>query len=373
VLQLGKLALAIRVDQLNVPSVAEKRQDPVTLPTHIPQFDGMRAFAILAVMCLHASTYTSRVFHLDRVFAFGWAGVDLFFVLSGFLITGILLDAKTTPRYFRNFYARRALRIWPLYYSVLIFFFVLLPIAFKTGHLAQATHKWPIYAAYLQNVLLRDMGYGPLAHTWSLAIEEQFYLVWPLFVFLFTRKGLRNILLATLVVSLLLRLAGNNLGWGFHFVYTFPLCRFDSIAMGGLTAYWVRSPECSRLKLRRTGLAAILIGFPGLTASLILERQYAFVFSFFGLFFTGCLILSLVYDCSILRLGALRYVGKVSYGLYLFHLPIFRLTEVLSQNWKISPAGSVAFEFFASFIVASTSWYVFERPLLRLKRRFRCA
>src|SRR5687767_2907742 len=161
----------------------------------IPALDGLRGIAIILVM-LHHFTYYRPNSGIDAQIAsvlfFGWAGVDLFFVLSGFLITGILLDTRDSKRYFSTFYARRTLRIFPLYYLVLLLAFVVLP-KFPALHpvlLGQVgpvdlPPQWP-YWLYLTNFSIADGGWvhGWVDVAWSLAIEEQFYLVWPLMIWL---------------------------------------------------------------------------------------------------------------------------------------------------------------------------------------------
>jgi peptidoglycan/LPS O-acetylase OafA/YrhL len=158
----------------------------------IPALDGLRGIAIILVM-LHHFTYYRPETGIDAVIAgvplFGWVGVDLFFVLSGFLITGILLDSRGSTRYFTNFYARRTLRIFPLYYLVLFLALVALP-QFPSVHTVLAGDiemppRWP-YWAYLTNFSVAERGFvhGWVDVAWSLAIEEQFYLVWPLVIWL---------------------------------------------------------------------------------------------------------------------------------------------------------------------------------------------
>ena len=150
----------------------------------LPQLDGIRGIAILLVL-VH-NTNPSASLHIAAISTYGWMGVDLFFALSGFLITGILLDTKQSDGYFRNFYARRCLRIWPLYYSLLIFMFVIVPHArpAEAHAIFERSAPWWAYPFFLQNFLVAipQQAAGALGVTWSLAIEEQFYLVWPLFV-----------------------------------------------------------------------------------------------------------------------------------------------------------------------------------------------
>src|SRR5580704_8273950 len=150
----------------------------------IPQLDAVRGIAVLLVLLHNTDVYPAL--HLHLISANGWMGVDLFFVLSGLLITGILLDTKESDGYFKNFYARRCLRIWPLYYSVLILMFVIVPhLRPQDAHaIFQRSSPWWAYPFFLQNffVAIPAQAAGPLGVTWSLAIEEQFYLVWPLFI-----------------------------------------------------------------------------------------------------------------------------------------------------------------------------------------------
>ena len=133
--------------------------------------------------------------------------MDLFFVLSGFLITGILVRSKEEPDYFTNFYARRALRIWPLYYALLIFSFVLLPwIAPQLkATIFERSHPWQSFPFFLQNFMIKGEAFDTLRVTWSLAVEEQFYLVWPMIVLLMPRRTLKYVALAAVAVSMMVR------------------------------------------------------------------------------------------------------------------------------------------------------------------------
>src|SRR5438093_6975850 len=180
--------------------------------------------------------------YLQQVFANGWMGVDLFFVLSGLLITGILLDTKHSPGYFTNFYARRCLRLWPLYYSVIVLMFVVVP-ALRPSE-AQAifdrSSPWWAYPLFLQNFLVPHltMATGLLAVTWSLAIEEQFYLVWPWVVRYCSTAQLGRLAVAVIVLSPVLRYWLDRRGVDLHH-NTF--CRLDALMAGALLAVTVRS------------------------------------------------------------------------------------------------------------------------------------
>src|SRR5690242_7378387 len=174
------------------------------VPGYIPQFDGVRGLAVLMVLIGH-SAFLERLPHAGML-EYARFSVDSYFVLSGFLITGILLDSKGSEHYFRNFYARRALRIWPLYYLLLFLVFVVAPL-FLHSMRATAAGVWPAFVFYVQNIALvyRDTYPFALGATWSLAVEEQFYLTWPLLVFLLRRRALAIVSASLVVVSLSLR------------------------------------------------------------------------------------------------------------------------------------------------------------------------
>src|SRR5882724_2441759 len=146
------------------------------LPHHMEQLDVLRGIAVLVVMIYHSCGNVPSL-HLVSVFRYGWTGVDLFFVLSGFLITGILLQTKNTQNYFLNFYARRALRIWPLYFCILALGFLVIPLfqPHLRSMIFEQCRPWQAYLFFVQNVLVPESGkFGPLEITWSLCVEEQF-------------------------------------------------------------------------------------------------------------------------------------------------------------------------------------------------------
>jgi len=198
------------------------------------QLDAVRGIAILLVI-FHNQSQKYPSLHLQRLFADGWMGVDLFFVLSGFLITGILVDAKTSDGYFKNFYARRCLRIWPLYYSLIVFMFVVVPwLRPSDAHtIFERSSPWWAYPLFLQNFLIKAPtdATGPLAVTWSLAIEEQFYLVWPLVIRYCSEAQVRRMAVAVMCLSPILRFF-----LSFHDVnlYTNVFCRLDGLMAGAL-------------------------------------------------------------------------------------------------------------------------------------------
>src|SRR5439155_6239195 len=228
----------------------------------IPQLDAVRGVAILLVI-LHNERSVFPSLHLERLFANGWMGVDLFFVLSGFLITGILLDSTPSDRDVTNFYARRCLRIWPLYYALLVFMFVIVPrLRPSDAHTVfDKSSPWWAYPLFLQNVLIPSPtnAAGPLAVTWSLAIEEQFYLVWPWVVRYASRAEIRRLALLVIGLSPALRLylAGHDVN-----LYTNVFCRLDGLMAGALLALLIRTDQFSPSKFIPRARTLLFVAVP---------------------------------------------------------------------------------------------------------------
>ncbi len=326
----------------------------------------------------------------------GCSGVDLFFVLSGFLITGILYDAKADPHFFRNFYARRVLRIFPLYYGFLFAYFQVLPRLHQfTPAMQRMAEHQPWLWGYASNLLMARTGHWAfvvdwmdLGHFWTLAIEEQFYLAWPLVVFLLPRRALLGTCIGCMAGALLLR-------WGLLIghaspvtVELFTLCRVDALAAGGLAAVLVRG---DRTRWRRhLGAAALALG--AMVAVIALARgQWSDsdpVILRVGLTLLALLCAALVLLAAEDEPGpvarwfthpALQWFGTYSYAMYVFHvamiplftrlLPIPRLAAALGSAY-----GAVAV--FTAVSIAGTaaaawlSWHLYEKHFLKLKRYF---
>jgi len=370
----------------------------VRLERHLPGLDGVRGLAILGVMLLHFVSDSTPQNLLEtlvvKATGFGLLGVDLFFVLSGFLITGLLLDAKPGPGYFRNFYARRTLRIFPLYYLVLaLLFFVLplatvLPPALEVARVKQAW-LWSYTANYYVAARGSWSSLGYVTHFWSLAIEEQFYLAWPLVVFLSRRETLERICGAVIVVGLGLRIALAVSGVSEISISVFTPCRVDTLCVGGLVATLVRRPAGPGPLVRRAGAAALGIAGATLVVSVwcaatkvglpVLHQVRS---SLYALFFAALTLLSLRPEgvsARLFRNGALRTLGKYSYGLYVYHgLFSYFLTEQGAEERLTAALGSHAAAMLAravlgfgiSFLVSWVSYELFERRFLALKRFF---
>lgn len=334
----------------------------------VPQLDAIRGLAVLAVL-VHNTDSTSYTGFVARN---GWMGVDLFFVLSGFLITGILLDTKSKEGYFRNFYARRCLRIWPLYYCALLFMFVIVPLVRHSE--AQQIFEprsmpWWSYFVYLQNFLVPTVtkATGLLGVTWSLAVEEQFYLVWPLVVRFCNEQTLRRIAIGIICLDPILRLVLVQRGFD---VYPNTFCRLDGLMWGALLALMFRGQAFSREGHVRGAWAILLVAAP--LAFVTAHRVEWAVYSFTALASASFVYLALTskqkWLQAILANRFLVYSGVISYGIYLLEkIPI---DAVKSFRLSGQPAIVLLITAAITYLLATLSWNLLEKPTLRLKRFF---
>lgn len=266
----------------------------------------------------------------------GWSGVDLFFALSGFLITGILLDSKGAPNYFSSFYARRFLRIFPLYYATLAIIFVTAaaaPDLLRIRTLVPESRDWWTYFAYLQNWPLVQRGGSPRAnivgHFWSLAVEEQFYLVWPLCVWLLSRRVLFRLCCAGIAGALLFRCILVSLYGGETLVIHRTASRMDCLLIGSALAIAIR--EGWPITRRTIRLLAIAGGALVLLIAVFRPLELIETNTFMQTIgVTGFALLSASLIGTILSGGGrvfhlrpLRALGKYSYGIYVLHQPVF--------------------------------------------------
>jgi len=367
---------------------------------HFPVLDGLRGTAILMVIACHVRV-ESTASYFDRgllhALDFGQHGVDLFFVLSGFLITGILLDSKGSPSYFRTFYLRRTLRIFPLYYLYLGLRLLLIPTLAQRLHvpssplIAAQSHGaffW-LYGSNLLSFFYPDASIGGgLMHLWSLAVEEQFYLVWPLLIFFVPRRALTCVCIAVILGGAALRVYFCDVGLE-SLAYAFTLCRADALAAGSLVAIAVRRPWEPQ-GLWRTGFllalsaAALIIGrmaLWGWTPHETGTTTYGITLAV--LLFVGLLLCAVSggsWSAHVFNLSLLRRVGKYSYGMYVFHFFVFRAVVTVTAHVHFpgsvdTPLVREIVQFLAvsslTFVVALGSWHGFEKWFLRLKDRFR--
>lgn len=337
----------------------------------IPQLDAVRGVAILIVM-LHNLSLKYALFRWQQLFNDGWMGVDLFFVLSGLLITGILLDTKDSEGYFKNFYVRRCLRIWPLYYSLIFFMFVAMRFLNRSEYhvVIQQSSPWWAFPLFLQNFLLpvSTNAAGPLGVTWSLAIEEQFYLIWPLVIAFCTREQLRRIAFAVMYVSPPLRYY-----LSLHHVnlYTNVFCRLDGLMAGALLALLVRSGSFVAARLLKGAWILLVVAAPLAFITELLGARWI-VFSFTALasaaFVYVCMFSSQKLLQVVMKNRFLIYTGTISYGLYLLHkIPIgmVEAAHLERHTYLLLPIIIVT-----SYVLAALSWNLLEKPFLKLKRYF---
>jgi peptidoglycan/LPS O-acetylase OafA/YrhL len=337
----------------------------------IPQLDAIRGLAVLFVLLHNTDIYPSL--HLQLIAGNGWMGVDLFFVLSGFLITGILADTKKSGGYFRNFYARRCLRIWPLYYSVLLFMFVMVPLLRPSeAHTVfeARSQPWWAFPLFLQNFLvpIPSMATGPLGVTWSLAVEEQFYLFWPLVVRFCNEAQLRKIAIAVICLSPALRL---YLSLHQADIYANTFCRLDGLMAGALLALVIRSDGFLPSMFVMQAWITFLVSAP---FALIFEALHArwIVFSLTAVASVSFVYLALFstrrWLQAFLTNRLLVYTGTISYGIYLLQkIPLDAVeTFHLDKHQFLALPVTTA----ATYAMAALSWNLLEKPFLKLKRFF---
>jgi peptidoglycan/LPS O-acetylase OafA/YrhL len=353
----------------------------------MPELDTIRGIAVLAVFLLHAFSwqYGGLQFGaLARIFLAvtqpGWIGVNLFFVLSGFLITGILLDSKGKPLFYRRFYTRRALRILPAYYSLLLL--LLLLHSSSVGFVGLSF----VYLANVTDLFGVACGYGPL---WSLAVEEHFYIFWPAIVHKLTAKRLAAVSAAIIMFEPILRAVCFTLGWGKDGLAWYTWFVADGLAAGNLLAIVLRSTiprkQVQQLcaLLLSSGLLMGILGRPfGITTR---ERLLgaALQHTTVNIFFAGVLLLFLLAGTSskkhYVNNSVLRFFGYISYGLYLNHILAFRIYDrICLRYWPWLVPSNNHFELVVlKFAVAGgcavgtayLSRKYFEEPFLRIKDR----
>jgi peptidoglycan/LPS O-acetylase OafA/YrhL len=350
---------------------------------YVAELDGLRGIAILLVM-IHRMYPRAGAAATPWPIEAGWIGVDLFFVISGFLIAGILLDTRDDPAYFRNFYARRVLRIFPLFYLLVGGMLLAFPLAHHSDFLRQAgSPLWYLFQLgnIPESVLGRDPPYW-LAPVWSLAIEEQFYLTFPMLVRWTDPARLGRRLAVIAVFALGLRIVTTA---AFpdreRLQYLFTLCRLDTIAIGCGLAVIVRSRRYAavRAQLPRV-LVPVAVGAAVVALVTQLDRTSwfgrTFGYDVVAIGFAALVLLVLERRdhaaTAILRFAGLRYPGKLCFGLYLLHRPADTLVSAVAARSGLD-AASLAWlpvKLAVALGLATASWRLLEQPFLRLKRRF---
>lgn len=365
----------------------------------VKELDGIRGIAILLVFAFHAfkraSYFTANPIldYIAKLTSIGWIGVDIFFVLSGFLITSILLQKKGEKDYFKNFYARRVLRIFPLYYLMLgvtISFMSVVEPDVQT-HILE---RLPFYLLYQQNWLMAAGDLPPiyLLITWSLAIEEQFYLFWPFLIYFLQKRALVvaniSIILLSIIVRIIVALVSNDPTSALYIAYYSTITRLDTLALGALIAIIFKESVLWQEKLKKIALPALLCSMVLVLIVVLMpnsDQLYNNVpvrltgYTVLAIMGGSSIVISLTYERSFLlrrffRNKVLRFFGQYSYALYLIHpliLQIFLdiLWDAKFRGWQ-AYVSYLFISFSLTIILSMLSWNLMEKRMLSLKRYF---
>jgi peptidoglycan/LPS O-acetylase OafA/YrhL len=373
--------------------------------SRIPELDGLRGIAIISVVLMHYfynpdPHLTGPVHQIQRIFALGWSGVDLFFVLSGFLIGGILMDQRGSPSYFKTFYLRRAFRILTIYYAWLCLFLLFILVGGPFLRLHTHSGQLPalnldIYRHFLFLQNLWDVDYTTLAvwwfsHLWSLAVEEQFYLIAPLLVRYLPQRLLPPVLGVVVVAAPILRIlvrlhSGQEVNWS---AYRLMPCRADSLAIGILLAYAWRSDAIRGRILGKPG--QLYLAFAVLSAGMVgIWWRYpnpndpvtqSIGYSVIALFYAVLLIISIGLPSGpvaiFIRWRPLQEFGRISYCLYLIHLVVgyfcfgFLTRSIVHfSDWRSGLVGVLSLA--VAYGLCRLSWTYFEHPLVQRGHRYK--
>ncbi len=361
---------------------------------HWPALDGLRGISILLVIVHNIdafSTASGWLWPAQLLAQAGWIGVQIFFVLSGFLITLILLDTRDSNNYYRAFFARRALRIMPLYYLVLFAGLIVLPalVELSPERLVSYQHQFWLWTFLTNWAEPFDRTVQGFPHFWSLAVEEQFYLLWPLLIRRSSSHGALALCVALMVAALVIRCAMLFSDAKPEMIYMFTICRMDALAAGGLCALLLRASGTIQYLDRRRhllapcglalGAAAALLtsGFAPFAATTLTYGHSLLAISI------ALILLSLVLPHPpgvsstlqrLLAFGPLRSTGKYSYAMYVLHIPLFAIAATLPQSVRTMslehPLLNTVILTGCCYLAGALSYHVIEKPFLALKRRF---
>lgn len=364
-------------------------------PKHISVLDGIRGLAVILILFHHSLLLPQTPTTADRFVELAsrplWIGVDLFFVLSGFLITGILSRTHDHPKYFLNFYARRSLRIFPLYFFSLFLFIVLFPAlpwsgfdAYRSIGTAEKSAFWLYYINYFHRFTWPP---GNLGHYWSLCVEEHFYLVWPMVLWLFRGKALVPALIGIVLTTCFRILAIKTNWWTPELGYHASHLRMDSILAGALAfslqQRYSDHPIFHRLlksliiPLSLATVAVVLFGKVRSTSTGNLIGMPVINLTMSALLLlvlnsSPTSILNRVFSARLMLLA-----GKYSYAIYIFHFPLLYLAYEFTgftphRGQAVWPHAivPVVIMFVGSALLATLSWHLLESRFLSLKRHF---
>jgi peptidoglycan/LPS O-acetylase OafA/YrhL len=344
-----------------------------------PALDGIRGVAILVVMAFNA-----RLSFVQG----GYLGVDIFFVLSGFLITSLLIQEhhRTSKINLKNFYYRRALRLLPALFALMLFILVYAAIL-QPKEKVIITCKHILYTLfYVANWAqtgYKSTGIGVLSHAWSLSVEEQFYILWPLFLIVLLRSGLKR----KGIIALLLFFISVSIAWGAwlwyegtHYlrIYLGSDTRAHELLIGCLTALLIHWGTIGQTKGTRNAFRLLSVISIAAIFYAILNVPVSSGFLYNGGFAliavgTAAIIINILLFPSglwrVFEFPPLVWIGKVSYGLYLWHFPVFEAAKQMLQG-RLNSFIYEVLQFGTVFVVAATSYYVLEKPFLKLKQHF---
>jgi peptidoglycan/LPS O-acetylase OafA/YrhL len=382
---------------------AASKSSPINSSLRIPALDGLRGIAILLVLLWHSIFHASFNHHplMNRLVGIGrlsWSGVDLFFVLSGFLIGGILLDNHDSPKFFKTFYLRRAYRILPLYFTVV----TLCWLTFQAGHhgwtpygrmdLFKGRVPWWAFFTLTQNLWMARMGVfsgASLSLTWSLAIEEQFYLTLPFVVRRLAPKNLIYLVAGVIFAAPVLRaLLIRYLSYGAFAAYVLTPCRADALGLGVLCAILVRRERTWNYLLTHRAWIYAVSAILGLCVAVITFRAYPLFtdalygleYSVLALFYASVLLIAITGEDKFVKTvfcnRFLMRLGVVAYGTYLLHYIVINgLSFLLTAHTTLSPVtvflGAPLLGVVVAVAVAGISWRFFEKPLVGRARAYK--
>jgi peptidoglycan/LPS O-acetylase OafA/YrhL len=397
-------------ERLRLTQNTMTRRQPSGGVERISTLDGLRGIAVLLVLLMHFTPdylMNNRALEwFKKLLQAGWIGVDLFFVLSGFLITRILLREKGAPNYFKNFYARRALRIFPLYFVTLFIFIHIIPLlGMGSIHEVNEVQSMQIWQwLYLTNFGLWlhgsrgfSAGFVEFRHFWSLAVEEHFYIVWPAVVLLCNPRQLRIVCLSLMTIALLIRVGYYCASSPVHsanYFYVLTFCRFDALAAGAFIAALLGNATTKDLRsvlrnarLIQLAIALILIisayWMKGLWSGSAFMKTIGFTLVAIG--FGALLVDWTLSDESAIqkRIGnssMLGFFGKYSYGLYIIHgvigpalnfvFPVETWLECLSEWPLLRMLSLLLVKIGICIPIAMISWFVLENRFMALRRHF---
>jgi peptidoglycan/LPS O-acetylase OafA/YrhL len=355
-----------------------------TTNSHIPQLDGVRGIAILLVLLWHYlpcqidAEPGSLLFHFRQMFVMTWSGVDLFFVLSGFLITLSLLNRSGQPNYFRRFFFDRICRIFPVYYLLLGLFV----LAHGQSYFQQGAFTWlmdePLpfwsYALFLQNIMMsvdESFGANSISITWSLALEQQFYLLMPLMIRFVPRRGLFVVFVIVALCAPILRTAVP----GFHAFVLLPW-RFDSLMVGACLALGFRSQAfMAWAKDQQYNLSAVLlimllgVGAMSYRPAEVAALRHAWLALTYAILITLSCLGNRNFWGGLLEKPLLMWFGTLSYGIYMYHQAISGLLHGIIRGTEpkidnLSGAGITCLALIVTLCVAAASYRWIELPIL---------